>query len=86
MTMAVNTASVEGRRKRAYSSLEELLADAKRFGSGPVKALGNWSAGQVFRHLARAYNGSIDGISMSFSWYFRMMARIFRILSRSEPR
>ncbi len=76
--MPVNTAKIDGRRKLEYTSLEEVLADADRLSSSPVKALGNWSAGQIFRHLAIAFNGSIDGFTMTFPWYFRLMAKIFR--------
>ena len=76
--MPVNTAKVEGRRKLAYTSLEEVLADADRLSSGPVKVLGNWSAGQVFKHLALAYHGSIDGITITFPWPLRLMAGVFR--------
>jgi hypothetical protein len=78
MSMPVNTAKVAGRRKLDYASLEELLADADRLSSGPVKVLGNWSAGQIFKHLALAYNGSIDGFTMTFPWPLRMMAKIFK--------
>jgi hypothetical protein len=76
--MPVNTAKVDGRRKLDYASLEEVLADADRLSSGPVKVLGNWSAGQIFRHLALAFNGSIDGFTMTFPWPLRVMAKIFR--------
>ena len=76
--MAVNTAKVADRRKVAYSSLAEVLADAERLSAGPVTLLGNWSPGQVFRHLAIAYNGSIDGLTMTFPWYLRMMAQMFK--------
>jgi len=72
--MPVDTAKVGGRRKLDYASLEELLADADRLSSGPVKVLGNWSAGQIFRHLAIVYNGSIDGLTMSVPWLLRVMA------------
>jgi len=76
--MPVNTAKVEGRRQLDYASFEELLADADRLCSGPVKVLGNWSAGQIFRHLAIVFNQSIDGFTMTFPWYFRLMAKVFR--------
>jgi Protein of unknown function (DUF1569) len=76
--MPVKTARVDGRRKLDYASFEEMLADADRLGSGPVKVLGNWSAGQIFRHLAAAYNGSIDGFTITFPWYFRVMAKLFK--------
>ncbi len=85
--MPVKTAEVEGRRKLDYASFEELLADADRLGSGPVKAIGNWSAGQVFKHLATVYNGSIDGIAMTLPWHIRVMAGLFkkRLLSGPMP-
>jgi len=83
--MAVKTAKVDGRRKLAFGSFEEMLADADRLGAGPVKELGNWSAGQVFRHLALAYNGSIDGFAMTFPWYLRLMAKVFRKKLLSMP-
>jgi hypothetical protein len=78
MSMPVNTAKVEGRRKLNFASLDEVLADADRLGSGPVKVLGNWSAGQIFKHLALAYNGSIDGFTMTFPLPLRIIARIFK--------
>jgi hypothetical protein len=76
--MPVNTAKVEGRRKLDFASFDELLADADRLNSGPVTVLGNWSAGQIFRHLATAYNGSIDGFAMTFPWFFKLMAKPFK--------
>ncbi len=76
--MAVNTAKVADRRKLAYTSLGEVLADAEQLSAGPVTLLGNWSPGQVFRHLAIAYDGSIDGLTMTFPWYLRMMAKMFK--------
>ena len=76
--MPVNTAKVAGRRKLDYKSFDELLSDADRLSSGNVKALGNWSAGQIFQHLASAFNGSIDGFPPSFPWAMRAMARLFK--------
>jgi Protein of unknown function (DUF1569) len=76
--MPVDTKKVEGRRKLAYKSLDELLADAERIGSGPVKTLGNWTPGQIFRHLARSYNASIDGFDVKFPWFLRTTARLFK--------
>jgi hypothetical protein len=76
--MSVNTAKVEGRRKVAYQSFDELLADADKLSSGPIKTLGNQSPGQIFKHLAIAYNGSMDGIPIQFPWMMRMMAKVFK--------
>ena len=43
-----------------------------------MKMLGNWSAGQIFKHLATVYNASIDGINMSFPWPMCMIAKLFK--------
>jgi hypothetical protein len=85
LPMPVNTAKVAGRRKLDYASLQEMLADADRLSSCPVKTLGNWSAGQIFRHLAISFHGSIDGFTMTFPWYFRLMARVFKKKLLSGP-
>jgi Protein of unknown function (DUF1569) len=76
--MPVNTAKVSARRKLDYKSFDELLADADRLSSGNVKTLGNWSPGQIFQHLANAFNGSIDGFPGGFPWFIRAMGRIFK--------
>lgn len=76
--MPVNTARVEGRRKLDYTTFDELLADAERASSVPSKTLGNWSMGQIFKHISFLMNGSIDGVPIKFPWHFRVLARIFK--------
>ena len=76
--MPVDTAKVEGRRSVEYHSLDDVVADADRLTSGPLKTLGNWSAGQIFRHLATAVNGSIDGFKSGFPWFIRVPAKLFK--------
>jgi len=83
--MSVNTAKVRARRKLDYQSFDELLADADRMSSGNVKTLGNWSPGQIFQHLANAFNGSIDGLPGGFPWFIRAMGRIFKKKLISGP-
>ncbi len=63
--MQINTKKVQGRRKVRYESLDELLADAQRLSETEVCALGNWSQGQIYEHLARSFNSSIDGVGFS---------------------
>lgn len=64
----INTKKVEGRRKIKYSSLDELLRDAEQLAAKQeVQTLGNWSQGQIYEHLARAMNNSIDGFDSTFS-------------------
>jgi hypothetical protein len=76
--MSVNTAKVEGRRAVDYATLEEVVADAERLGAGPSRTLGNWSAGQIYQHLATVYNGSIDGFAYAFPWPLRLLAKAFK--------
>jgi hypothetical protein len=85
--MPVDTAGVQGRRKVDYRSVAELLADADRLGSGPVKTLGNWSPGQIYRHLATVYHGSIDGFTMTVPWHFRLLSGLIKriLLNGSMP-
>jgi hypothetical protein len=85
--MSVNTTKVKNRRKVEYASFDELLADARRFGAGPIKTLGNWSPGQIFRHLALSYNQSVEGFPICFPWHMRLVARLFKkkFLSGSMP-
>jgi hypothetical protein len=77
-TASINTAKVRGRRKLRFTSFDELVSDVDRLSSGPVKVLGNWTPGQIFRHLALAYNGSIDGFTMTFPLHLRVIGKIFR--------
>jgi hypothetical protein len=76
--MPIDTAKVTGRRQVAYKSLQEVLADAERLSAGKTRTLGNWSPGQIFVHLAKSFDGSIDGLNMKFPWYLRMMARLMK--------
>ena len=61
--MAVNTKKVEGRRKVRYASLDEFLQEAERLSQADVRMLGNWSKAQIYGHLARTMDGSIDGMN-----------------------
>ena len=47
-----------------FAGPEDVLADAEALAKGRgIRALGNWSAGQVLRHLAVTMNKSIDGFT-----------------------
>lgn len=63
--MTVNTKKVQGRRSVRYESYEELLADGRRMATIDTKTLGNWSLGQILKHLAQSLNTSIDGTGFS---------------------
>ena len=85
--MAIATKSVTDRRKFHFDSLDDMLAEVDRLNQGQVTALGNWSPGQVLRHVAMAMDNSIDGFGFKFPLPFRLIAKVMknRLLSMSMP-
>jgi len=77
--VSINTAKVSGRRKVRFATLDEILADAERLATGPIRPLGNWSFGQCTGHLARAMSMSLDGIEGGRApWVIRMFLRVLK--------
>lgn len=76
--MPVNTAKVHGRRPLQFHSLDEVLADADHLAAGPIRCLGNWSAGQIFKHLAITLDNAVDGVDFRVPWFVRLIARTFK--------
>ena len=72
----INTKQVSGRRELHYDTLDALLADAEQLAHGEVRMLGNWSLGQVFRHLTTVYENSIDGSPFLLPGLVRFLIRI----------
>ncbi len=85
--MTVDTRHVKDRRHLEFSSLDDIRAEVERLARGKIRALGNWSPGQVFEHLAIVMNASIDGFPFTAPLPMRVMARLFkrRFLSRPMP-
>ena len=86
--MAINTKKVTGRRSLKYRTLDDLLEEAGRLSAAEVMMLGNWSLGQVFRHLALAINGSMDGFSFRMSFPVVLASHLFLkkwMLARGFP-
>ena len=79
--MTVDTKKVAQRREVHYDSYDDLLADAERLVSGDVQTVGNWTLGQIFKHLAQSLNSSIDGTNMKFPW---LMKKIFLLFMNKE--
>ena len=73
-----NTKKVTGRRPLRFHSLDEIVADAEALASGPIQPLGNWSAGQVFDHLARSFSIPLSGVILPIPWYIRCGARLLK--------
>jgi hypothetical protein len=74
---AVDTRSVKGRRALRFSNFEQLLAEAERLADSDTLALGNWSLGQILKHLAVGMHMSIDGSPFDAHWLIRLVARLF---------
>lgn len=76
--MGINTKTVAGRRQLKFTSLDDVLADAERCLTQGYRPIGNWSAGQIFAHIAKVMNGSIDGLPFTVPWPIRMLLKLMR--------
>ncbi|NOX53747.1 MAG: DUF1569 domain-containing protein [Planctomycetes bacterium] len=77
------------RRELRFETLEELLAEVDRLveadRAGRLRAVGNWTAGQILGHIAAWIEYGYDGYPMAKPpWFVRFMARRFfkRMLRR----
>lgn len=77
--MTVKTSKVQGRRQVQYASYADLLADAEHLAGCKVKTLGNWSLGQILKHVAQATDSSIDGsgfvLPAPVRWVFTLLMK-----------
>ncbi len=71
-----NTKQIAGRRPLHFNTLDDILADAELLASGPIQAIGNWSPGQIFEHLARGFTLPLDGVVLPIPFYIRWGARL----------
>jgi hypothetical protein len=84
----IATAQVTGRRRVRFSNLDELLADAEQCISGGYRRLGNWSLGQIAKHLADGMAVGLDGSPVKAPFLLRFVARRFfkkRALRQMKP-
>ena len=79
--MTVNTKQVTGRRDVHFDSFDDLLADAEKLADGECETIGNWTLGQIFEHLARSLDASIDGTDMKIPW---LMKKMFVLVMNKE--
>jgi hypothetical protein len=82
--MAVDTKSVKNRRDMSHlRTLDDVVADARKIAAaqeqGTLQALGNWTPGQCFNHLATwmqfAYGGNP---SAPPNWFIRTLVRMMK--------
>ena len=74
--MTVNTRQVAQRRELRFESFDDLLSDAERLAAGQATTSGNWTLGQIFQHLAKTMDSSIDGTEMKIPWVMKMILRL----------
>lgn len=77
----VDTKSVK-RRELCLQNLEDVLAEAGRIGladvEGQLTCRGNWSAGQVFGHVAFWIHAAFDGLPFRVPWFLRLIGPMLR--------
>jgi hypothetical protein len=70
--MPVDTTKVEGRRHLHFNSLDDIAADIERLNQGKVRALGNWSPGQILKHLSVPMIWCLDGTTLKGPLHIRI--------------
>ena len=71
--MSVDTAKVAGRRTLKFTTLDDILTEVERLNQGKVRAIGNWSPGQVLQHLTVPMTWCLDGAKVTAPWYIRVV-------------
>ncbi len=88
-TMTIITKKVTGRRSVRYESLDDLLSEAEQLAEiSDLQMLGNWSLGQIYAHLAKTMNDSIDGMSFSMPAPIRWVMSLLmkkKLLTQTLP-
>lgn len=72
--MSTQTAN---RRTLSYASLQEIVDDANRLTAAGASTTGGWTKGQIFDHLARTMDLSLDGFPFKAPWLFRMVGTYY---------
>jgi Protein of unknown function (DUF1569) len=77
MPAPIDTAKVTGRRQLHFKSLGDIAADVESLEKAKeIRALGNWSAGQIFKHVTIVMNGSLDGTAYRAPVLLRFFVRL----------
>ncbi len=81
----IDTRKVEGRRKLHFNNVEEILADAENMAASNSKTIGNWTQGQIYRHVGETMNQCIDGIDFNPAWPIKVFGRLFKRRILTKP-
>jgi len=86
---SIDTSRVTGRRELSFHTVNDILADAEMLGQAKqIRALGNWTPGQIFKHLAMSIAGAMDGFDIRVPWVLRLLGRWFfkqRVFRKGMP-
>lgn len=85
--MATDTDSTQ-RRELRFDNLQQVLADAQQAVAQGYTPIGNWTAGQIFAHLAIGMESSIDGFKFKVAPPLRWFMKTFlkkRLLQKGLP-
>lgn len=82
---SIKTTKVTGRRTLHFDSLSDIVNDVERLANAKeIKTLGNWTPGQVFKHLAIVMHGAIDGIDIQLPLHMRLIMPILVLTMKSR--
>ena len=79
MSTGSATPGVAEHRRLRFNTIEDASAELERIvaadQAGTLRRSGNWSAGQVFGHLATWINFGYEGYPMRVPWFIRLLLR-----------
>jgi hypothetical protein len=87
-TQAVNTKTAP-HRTLAFQTIDDLDAELSRLDAahaeGTLETTGNWSAGQIFEHLATFWTMSFDGFGFKAPLPLRLFAMLIKKSALKKP-
>lgn len=83
--MPVDTAKVQGRRVLKFNSLDDILADVERLNQSKLRALGNWSPGQILKHVSINMIWCLDGAPVTAPWFVRLIGWLVKNRFLTKP-
>lgn len=75
------------RRELTFSSYEEVVAEIERLEQTGYEKAGQWSLGQICRHLSYYMRGSLEGFDFKLPWLVRKLVGrpvLRRLLKKGE--
>lgn len=82
---AIETKHVQGRRVLHFASIDDAVRDARAIAAaeadGKLRALGNWTPGQSFGHIAGWINYAFDGYPADVGnppWFVRLVMKFMK--------